>query len=188
MRIDVTRPQWVNLRKPGQFSHDLSDNIFTCIIMRKRFFFILITIIKIFMHLLCIYKVHDRSKLHQLAALQWRHNERDGVSNNRLFDCLLNRSSVAESKKTSKLRVTGLCEGKSSVTNEFPGRRATNAQNVPIWWRHHAWCRTVGNSETKRRGGSNIKMPHNQYKDSHLNTTRCYGRLLIIMDFWLCQR
>ena len=36
------------------------------------------------------------------------------------------------SKKTSKLRVTGLCEGNSPGTSEFP------AQNVSIWWRHHA--------------------------------------------------
>ena len=40
------------------------------------------------------------------------------------------------SKKTSKLRVTGLCEGNSSVTGEFPAQRASNAENVSIWWRH----------------------------------------------------
>ena len=37
------------------------------------------------------------------------------------------------SKKTSKLRVTGLCE----VTGEFLAQRANNAENVSIWWRHH---------------------------------------------------
>ena len=40
-------------------------------------------------------------------------------------------------KKTSKLRVTGLCEGNSPVTGEFPAQRASNAENVSIWWRHH---------------------------------------------------
>ena len=46
-------------------------------------------------------------------------------------------------KKTSKLRVTGLCEGNSPVTREFPALRASNAENVSIWWRHHdfAWSR-----------------------------------------------
>ena len=39
--------------------------------------------------------------------------------------------------KTSKLRVPGLCEGNSPVTGEFPAQRASNAENVPIWWRHH---------------------------------------------------
>ena len=41
------------------------------------------------------------------------------------------------SKKTSKFRVTGLCEGNSPVTGEFPAQRASNAENVSIWWRHH---------------------------------------------------
>ena len=41
------------------------------------------------------------------------------------------------SKKTSKLCVTGLCEGNSPVTGEFPTQRASNAENVSIWWRHH---------------------------------------------------
>ena len=45
------------------------------------------------------------------ATLQWRHNEQDGVSKHRPHDCLLNRLSRRRSKKTSKLRVTGLCEG-----------------------------------------------------------------------------
>ena len=44
-------------------------------------------------------------------SLQWRHNERDGVSNHQPYDCLLKRSFGHRSKKTSKLRVTGLCKG-----------------------------------------------------------------------------
>ena len=43
--------------------------------------------------------------------LQWRHNERFGVSNHRRHDCFLSRLFRRRSKKTSKLRVTGLCEG-----------------------------------------------------------------------------
>ena len=42
-------------------------------------------------------------------ALSWRHNGRDGVSNHQPHDCLLNRLLGRRSKKTSKLRVTGLC-------------------------------------------------------------------------------
>ena len=42
------------------------------------------------------------------------------------------------SKKTSKLRVTGLYAGNSPVTGEFPSQMASNAGNVSIWWRHHA--------------------------------------------------
>ena len=39
--------------------------------------------------------------------------------------------------KRSKLRVTCLWEGNSLVTGEFPTQRASNAENVSIWWRHH---------------------------------------------------
>ena len=45
--------------------------------------------------------------------------------------------SKRRSKKTSKLRVTGLCEGNSPVTGEFPAQRASNAENAPIRWRRH---------------------------------------------------
>ena len=41
------------------------------------------------------------------------------------------------SKKTSKVRVTGLCAGNSPVTGEIPVQMASNAEKVSIWWRHH---------------------------------------------------
>ena len=47
----------------------------------------------------------------QMSLLQWRHIEHDGVSNHRRLDCLLNHLFRRRSKKTSKIRVTGLCEG-----------------------------------------------------------------------------
>ena len=47
-------------------------------------------------------------------------------------------------KKTSKLRVTGLCAGNSPGTGEFPAQMASNAQNVSIRWRHHGCGRSVG--------------------------------------------
>ena len=69
--------------------------------------------------------------------LQWRHNDRDGISNHQPYDCFLNRLFRLRWKKTSKLCVTGLCEGNSLGTGEFPARRASNAGNVSIWWHHH---------------------------------------------------
>ena len=74
---------------------------------------------------------------HQLYTLRWRHNESDGVSNHQRLDCLLIRLFRRRSKKASKLRVTGLCEENSPVTGVFPAQRASNAENVSIWWRHH---------------------------------------------------
>ena len=40
------------------------------------------------------------------GSLQWRHDERDGVSNHQPHDCLLNRLFRRTSKKTLNLRVT----------------------------------------------------------------------------------
>ena len=70
-------------------------------------------------------------------TLPWRHNGRDSVSNHQPHHCLLNRLFGRRSKKTSKLRVTGLCAGDSPGTGEFSIQMACNAENVSIWWRHH---------------------------------------------------
>ena len=70
-------------------------------------------------------------------SLQWRRNGLDGVLNHQPHHCLLNRLFRRTSKKTSKLRVTGLCAGNSPGTREFPAQIVSNAQNVSIWWRHH---------------------------------------------------
>ena len=56
-----------------------------------------------------------RPKQHE-RTLEWRHNERDGVSNHRRLDCLLNRLFRRRSNTPSKLRVTDLWEGNPSVT------------------------------------------------------------------------
>ena len=71
-----------------------------------------------------------------LFTLRWRHNDHDSVSNHQPHGCLLNRLFRRRSKKTSKLRVTGLC-GEFTGTGEFPAQRASYAENVSIWWRHH---------------------------------------------------
>ena len=95
-----------------------------------------------------INRVHDHVILHPLVtystfhnirirccynSLQWHQNEHDGVSNHQLQECLVKRRS----KKTSKLHVTGFCAGNSPVVGEFPAQKASNAENVSIWWRHH---------------------------------------------------
>ena len=70
--------------------------------------------------------------------LRWRHNERDCVSNHQPHDCLLNRLFRRRSRKTSKLRVTGLCAENSPWTGEFPAQMANRAESVSILWRHNA--------------------------------------------------
>ena len=58
-----------------------------------------------------ITKGHESSGATFCNTLRWRHNGRDSVSNHQPHDCLLNRLFRHRSKKTSKLRVTGLCAG-----------------------------------------------------------------------------
>ena len=74
-----------------------------------------------------------------LNSLRWRHNELDGVSVHQPRDCLPNRLFGRRTKRTSKLRVTGLCAGNSPGTGEFSAQMASNAENVSIWWRHHVY-------------------------------------------------
>ena len=70
----------------------------------------------------------------------WRHNEHDGVSNHQPHDCLFNSLFGRRSKNTPKLRVTGLCEGNSPVTGEFPAHKGPVTgkmfpfDEVIMWW------------------------------------------------------
>ena len=71
-------------------------------------------------------------QLLSVSTLQWRHNGLDSVSNHHPHDCLLKRLFRPRSKKTSKLRVTGLRVGNSPETGEFPAQRASNAKIFPF--------------------------------------------------------
>ena len=64
------------------------------------------------------------------CALQCHHNERDGVSNHRRINYLLN--DLQRSKKTSKLRITSLCEGNPPVIGGFPSQRASNTKKFQL--------------------------------------------------------
>ena len=70
--------------------------------------------------------------INKRQSLQWRHNGRDGVSNHRRLLCLLNFWFRRISQKTSKLRVTGLYEGNSPVTDKFPGQKASKVEMFPF--------------------------------------------------------
>ena len=67
-----------------------------------------------------------------IFTLQWRHNERGGISNHRGIACLLNRLFSLRSKETSTLRVTGLCKGNPPVTGRFPSQKAVMQQMFPF--------------------------------------------------------
>ena len=74
------------------------------------------------------------------GTLHWRHNDQDGVSNHQPHGCLLNRLFGRRSKKTSKLRVTGLCARWIPRTKgQWRGKcfhLMTSSWDVlNVWWR-----------------------------------------------------
>ena len=70
---------------------------------------------------------YQSSKYITHLSLQLRHGERDGLMI--VYSIVYSRRRL---KKTSKLRVSGLCEGKSLVTDEFPAQRASHAKMFPF--------------------------------------------------------
>ena len=118
-----------------------------------------------------------------LLTLRWRHNERDGASNHQHHDSLFKRLFRRRSKKTPKLRVTGLCEGNSPVTGEYPAQRASNAENVSIWWRNHA--HHVFIAWNRREAAYIITCnPSLTYKFTHCALVTLYG-VIDMGQLWL---
>ena len=79
-------------------------------------------------------------------SLHWRHNDHDGVSNHQPFGCFLNRLFRRRSKKTSKLRVTGLCEKNSPGPVNSPHKGPVTRKMFPfddvimsgVFWNRHS--------------------------------------------------
>ena len=66
------------------------------------------------------------------CALRWRQNGRYSVSNHQPHDCLFNRLFRRRSKKTSKLRVTGLCVGNSPGPVNSPHKGPVTRKMFPF--------------------------------------------------------
>ena len=66
------------------------------------------------------------------VALHWRHDDHDSVSNHQPHGCLLNRLFRRRSKKTSKLRVTGLCVGNSPGPMNSPHKGPVTRKMFPF--------------------------------------------------------
>ena len=73
------------------------------------------------------------------TSLHWRHNDHDGVSNHQPHGCSLNRFQTQIKENIKAPRHWPLC-GEFTGTGEFPAQRASYAENVSIWWRHHDGC------------------------------------------------
>ena len=66
------------------------------------------------------------------STLRWHHNDHDVVSNHQPHGCLLNRLFKRRSKKTSKLRVTGLCAGNSPGPVNSPHKGPVTRKMFPF--------------------------------------------------------
>ena len=64
--------------------------------------------------------------------LQWRHNDHNCVWNHQPRGCLLSRLFRRRSKKTSKLRVTGLCVGNSPGPVNSPHKGPVTRKMSPF--------------------------------------------------------
>ena len=80
------------------------------------------------------YSVHSRY-LAVIFSLQWRHNERDGASNNQHLDCFFNR--LFPGVKNTKAPRHWPSWGEPPVTGRFPSQSASSMENFSTWWRHH---------------------------------------------------
>ena len=80
----------------------------------------------------CCQIIHDFTTLYTRTALQWRHNDHDGVSNHQSLRCLLNRVFKRRWKKTSNLRVTGLCAGNSPGPVNSPHKGQVTRKMFPF--------------------------------------------------------
>ena len=78
-----------------------------------------------------------------IYTLHWLHNERYGVSIYQHLHCLLSRLFKRTSKKNNKAPRHWPFQGNPPVAGGFPSRRASNAENVFIWWRHHEFNSSV---------------------------------------------
>ena len=70
--------------------------------------------------------------MESFAALRWRHKGPDSVSNHQPHHCLLNCLFRRRSKKTSKLRVTGLCVGNSPGPVNSPHKWPVTRKMFPF--------------------------------------------------------
>ena len=71
-------------------------------------------------------------QFHPIQTLHWRHNDHSGVSNHQPRGCLLNCLFRRRSKKTSKLRVTGLCVGNSPGPVNSPHKGPVTRKMFPF--------------------------------------------------------
>ena len=96
---------------------------------------------------------YEVSNSFTILTLRWRHNERDSVSNHQPHGCLFNGLLRCRSKKTSKLRVTGLCVGNSPGPVNSPHKGTVTRKMFPfddVIMKTHTTCTKGAKRNTER--------------------------------------
>ena len=118
---------------PKEWNYSATDNIYT-----YTSFLLSVIVTYISNNDLC--QIRDCPVVYySILTLHWRHNDHDGVSNHQHHACLLNRLFRRRSKKTSSSASLTFVWG----IGEFPAQRASYAENVSIWWRHHVMSKEM---------------------------------------------
>ena len=129
-------------------------------------------------------------------SLHWRHNDHGGVSNHQPRGCLLNRSFRRRWKKTSTLRVTGICGGNSPGPVNSPHKGLVTRKMFPfddvimvtVWFN----SKIHGNSRPIRSSRivfGNTKQTF-KYKDMHTYVIimwQCSQSHAIWQEWWMTQ-
>ena len=121
--------KWIFMKCSGQVGHSIKNNW-------QDGFISCSTLLKLGMSDVCVVKFTIRGSFNAgklgNCILQWRHNERDSVSNHQPRHSFLNRLFRRGSNKTSTPRVTGLCAGNSPGTGEFPHKWPVTRKMFPF--------------------------------------------------------
>ena len=79
----------------------------------------------------------DTLNMLNISTFGGRHNGRDGASNHQPRDCLLNRLSDADQRKHQSSASLAFVWGIHRSPVNSPHKKASNAENVSVWWRYH---------------------------------------------------
>ena len=78
-----------------------------------------------------------RSLLSVLCLITATSNDCHGILNYQSIECLFNHLFRLKTKEHQRSALLALCGGNPPLTSGFPSQRASNTENVSIWWRHN---------------------------------------------------
>ena len=93
-----------------------------------------------------------------MITLHWRHNEPDGVSNHQPRDCLLNCLFRCRRKHQSSASLAFVRRIHRGPVDS-PHKKASNAENISIWWRHNVFVKWTTKSIFQRHLNKNKNSP-----------------------------